>query len=128
MSEIIGWIEKLQGLGIGGLALLFLYITNKWWVGQVKERETKHDEDKTQIRTDLLTVIDAKDRVIMDISGQLRDAMQQSRDDMERQYQRQAETIQRSEETIAANTTATNANTAAITALGELVRAQGGPR
>ncbi len=106
MGEIIGWIEKLQGLGIGGFALLLLYITNKWWIGQMNEREDKHAAEKKQIREDFTTVIDAKDTVIGDLSEQLREAAQQSRADMERQIQRQVETVKRVEETIAANTVA----------------------
>ena len=115
MGELLELIKDLQGLGVGALALLFLYITNKWWVAQVKERETKHEADKKQIRDDFTVVIDAKDTVISDLSGQLRDAMQQSRNDMERQMQRQVDSAQRAEETISANTNA-------MTNLQELVR------
>jgi len=116
MSEIIGWIEKLQGLGIGGLSLFFLYITNKWWVGQAREREENHAAAQQQIREDFSTVIDAKDTLIGNLSDQLREAAQQSRSDMERQMQRQVDSARRIEETIAASTVA-------VTNLQDLVRA-----
>jgi ElaB/YqjD/DUF883 family membrane-anchored ribosome-binding protein len=116
MAEVIGWIEKLQGLGIGGLSLLFLYLTTKYFIAQAEAREKTDKAERSQIRTDFQTVIDAKDGVITNLSDQLRDAAVQSRTDMERHLERQVESTRRTEEIIAANT-------AAVAALQDLVRA-----
>jgi chromosome segregation ATPase len=119
MSDVIDWIDKLQGLGVGALALLFLYITNKWWANKLQETEDKHEGEKKQIRKDFTTVIEGKDTVIADLSGQLRTAAEQSRADMERHLTRYTDEIQRVEQTIAANT-------AAVSGLQDLVRSTRG--
>lgn len=115
MSEVIDWIDKLQGLGVGALALLFLYITNKWWAAQLADTKLKHESEKKQIRADFQTVIEGKDTVISDLSGQLRAAAEQSRSDMERHLERQVDQTRRVEEALASNTSA-------VAALQEVVR------
>lgn len=115
MSDIIDWVAKLQALGVAGLALMFLYLTARYFIGQAKEKAVEHESEKTQIRSDFQTVIEAKDTVITGLSSQLREAAQQSRTDMERHLERQVEATRRTEEVIAGNTVA-------VQALQEVVR------
>lgn len=119
MSDVIDWIDKLQGLGVGAIALLFLYITNKWWSKKSQEQDDRHEAEKKRIRSDFSTVIEGKDRVITDLSEQLREAAAQSRADMERHLIRYTDEIKRVEQTMAANTQA-------VSALQDLVRASRG--
>ncbi len=106
MTEILDLIQKLQGLGIGGVALLFLWLTNRYHVTQREaEVAAARDREKTQ-RVDYQQVIDKKDAVIAVLSDQLRDAATQARVDMERHLTRQMEEVQRLEAIIQQNTAA----------------------
>ena len=98
MSDVLDWIEKLQGIGVAGLALGALYLTNRYHLREkVKQEDRQRDELKEiraehKDRTDELNMaIDAKNDVIGKLSLQLRDASQQSLSDMERHLTRQSE-------------------------------------
>lgn len=106
MGEVIDWIGKLQSLGVAGLALLFLYLTARYFIRQAKEKAQEHEAEKKQIRADFQAVIEGKDAVISDLSGQLRAAAEQSRKDMERHLERQVDATRRSEEVIGKHTAA----------------------
>jgi hypothetical protein len=96
--EILDLIQKLQGLGVAGLALLFLWLTNKYHLNERQKQEDRHREEMKATREEhkdrcdeLNLTIDAKNEVIGKLSLQLRDASQQSLTDMERHLTRQGE-------------------------------------
>jgi hypothetical protein len=72
--DLLEWLDKLQGIGVAGLALLFLYITNKYHVTQRQENDQRHREEMQAVRTDYNTVLDRKDEVISELTEQLRSA------------------------------------------------------
>lgn len=121
MGDVVSWVQAVQALGVAGICLLFLYLTNRYHIGQKENADAASQQREAAIRKDFQTVIDAKDSVITDLSGQLREAATQSRTDMERHMTRQVEVVQRVETTIHECTTA-------VSGLQDLVRAQGGRR
>lgn len=123
MADIIDWIGKLQSLGVAGLALLFLYLTARYFIKQGKEKDEKHEAEKKQIRADFTAVIEGKDAVIADLSGQLRSAAEQSRADMERHLERQVDATRRNEEVIGQHTAVIAQQTSAIGSLQQTVQA-----
>jgi hypothetical protein len=96
--DVLDWIERLQGLGWGGLCLLFLYITNKYHLNEKTKQEDRHRDELKEIRKEhndrcdeLNTAIDAKNDVIGSLSIDLRGASTQALSDMERHLNRQGE-------------------------------------
>lgn len=104
--DLLDWIQALQGLGVGGLALLFLWLTNKYHVREKEKADERHREDMKALRKDYQAIIDQKDAVIEELSNRLQTAAEQSRADMERHLERQVAEVQRLETTIQQNTTA----------------------
>lgn len=98
MGEVLDWLDKLQGLGVAGLALLFLYLTNKYHLGEKTKQEDRHRAELKEIRKEhndrcdeLNLAIDAKNDVIGSLSLERRDASTQALSDMERHLTRQGE-------------------------------------
>ena len=104
--DFLDWIDKLQGIGVAGLALIALYLTNRYHLGEKEKAEERHRDEVTHVRKDYQAVVDQKDSVIQELSGRLQSAAEQSRTDMERHLGRQVEEVQRLEATIQQNTTA----------------------
>ena len=104
--EFLDWIEKLQGIGVAGLALIALYLTNRYHLSVKEEQEERHRDEVTHVRKDYQAVVDQKDSVIEGLSNRLKTAAEQSRADMERHLVRQVEVVQRLEATIQQNTAA----------------------
>lgn len=119
MIDVFSWAQAVQALGVAGICLLFLWLTNRYHIQQKEKADTGAREREAQIRKDFQAVIDQKDKVITDLSGQLREAAVQSRADMERHHGRQVEEVMRLEQTI-------HDNTSAVSGLQDLIRAQGG--
>lgn len=95
---VLDWIDALKALGVAGISLLFLYLTNRYHVGEKDKAEARHRDELTAVRTEhkdrcdeLNLVIDAKTEVIGKLSLQLRDAALQSVADMERHLTRQGD-------------------------------------
>lgn len=123
--DVLEWIQALQGLGVGGLALLFLWLTNKYHVREKEKSEERQREDVKTIRKDYQAIIDQKDAVISELSTRLQTAAEQSRADMERHLGRQVEEVQRLETTIQQNTNAVGGLQDAVKELRAEVRASG---
>lgn len=96
--DVLDWLDKLQGVGIAGLAIVALYLTNKYHVGEKTKQEDRHHGDLKEVRKEhndrcdeLNLAIDAKNEVIGSLSLERRDASTQALSDMERHLTRQGE-------------------------------------
>ena len=100
-------VLQLQGVGVAGLALIALYLTNRYHLGEKRAADERHRDEVAVIRKDYGAVIDQKDSVIDGLSTRLQGASEQSRADSQRNTDRQVEEVQRLESTIHTCTTAT---------------------
>lgn len=96
--DIIELISKLQGIGIAGLSLAALIITNRFWVRKLVEVQESHKEDVKQVRKDatdridqLSGIIDQKNAVIEELSRARIEAGESRRKDLEKFLDRDAQ-------------------------------------
>ena len=94
----LDWIDAVKALGMLGMALLALYLTNRYHLGEKQKQEDRQRDELAAVRAEhkercdeLNLTIDAKTEVIGKLSIQLRDAALQSVADMERHLTRQSE-------------------------------------
>ena len=94
----LDWVDAIKALGMLGMALLALYLTNRYHLNEKEKADKRNRDELAEVRKEhkdrcdeLNLTIDAKTEVIGALSLQLRDAALKSVDDMERHLTRQSE-------------------------------------
>jgi hypothetical protein len=125
-------LDKLQGLGIGGICLFFLWITNRWWSRKDEKKDASHEAEKVEIRKEhrdrvkeLNDIIDTKNTVITDLANKRTEEGEARREDMERFLTRDAEREARYESHVTQHATVLTQYADAFKELRQTVQSRG---
>ena len=124
-GDALSWVDLVKGLGVAGLALLFLYLTNKYHIEQAEKRETRQRDELKAVRKEHAAALEQKDKVIEALSERHADGMQQSRVDLTRHLERQGEQAVRTETVIERQAAATSGLQDQVKSLHDLIMSRG---
>lgn len=132
MSDVFEWVKALQSIGIAGLALVALYVTNRY---HLREKDTEASRNRDEIKgiraehadriAELNSAIDAKNGAITGLSKQIRESSEKSLADMERHLTRQTEREVAREREAAQNAATVTALATSIDGIRQEIRGRG---